>query len=185
MSKSNRVTARSEDTNTHYPCWDDLLAAEASGYVVVAVMDNGKESWPWVEGPYSDEKEAKKAQARLRSKLKRQMKEKAPETLLSVYVRPLWKDEGRDYAAVAWLHRRLFDLYPLVDGYEHKTASDEVKWEVDFLIKEIERKGYRPIDHLLANERNSGWGWLDWFYGKDGNLVPKDETLYSQKRLQK
>lgn len=59
---------------------------------------------------------------------------------------------------------RLAVLYPQVDGYEHKTAPDEVKVEIRSLMTEIERRGYDPASNLIFNERNSGWGWLPGFW---------------------
>jgi hypothetical protein len=58
---------------------------------------------------------------------------------------------------------RLAVLYPQIDGYEHLTASDEVKTEINSLIGEIRRRGLDPVSNLQWNERCQGWGWLPGF----------------------
>jgi hypothetical protein len=85
------VGAYSPDTDTHYDNWDALVEAESNGYVVVAIVSNGKVSWPWVVGPYDDKLQADRARARLRRKLKREQ-DRFPSHTFSLYVRPAWKD---------------------------------------------------------------------------------------------
>jgi hypothetical protein len=58
---------------------------------------------------------------------------------------------------------RLAVIYPQVDGHEHLTASQEVRWEVAGLMQEIERRGFNSSSNLMFNERNTGWGWLPGF----------------------
>lgn len=85
------MEAYSEKTNTHYPSWDALIEEEANGYVVVAVISNGKKTWPWVIGPFNVRENAQRAQARLRYKLKKDLKTR-PGFTGKVFVRPAWKD---------------------------------------------------------------------------------------------
>jgi hypothetical protein len=66
MSEVSGNAAYSPDSGKHYPTWDALVEAEANGHVAVAVLDNGKESWPWVEGPFATKREANNARVRLR-----------------------------------------------------------------------------------------------------------------------
>ena len=61
---------------------------------------------------------------------------------------------------------RLAHIYPQVDGREHLTASDEVKKEIDSLIKEITDRGLDWTSNLRLNERITGFGWLS---GSDYN----------------
>lgn len=86
--------AYSSDTNTHYKTWDDLVAAEAEGYLVIAIVSSEKQSWPWVQGPYPDKREANNARARARNKFKKDTSmpwAPYPELTASFFVRPLWK----------------------------------------------------------------------------------------------
>ena len=83
--------AFSDQTGTSYPSWDALVHAEANGYVVTAIVSNGKQSWPWSQGPYDTKTEATKAQARMRYRLRKE-KEQHPGMTGSVFVRPLWKE---------------------------------------------------------------------------------------------
>jgi len=74
-----------------YDSWDELVAAEASGYVVVAVIDNGKQTWPWVVGPYVRKHEANLARARLRRRLKKET-DWRPAFTFRLFIRPAWKE---------------------------------------------------------------------------------------------
>lgn len=81
------IEAYSVDTDTHYRSWDELVAAETNGYVVVGVSER-LHSVPVVIGPYALKSEAQRKQASLRGKWRR---EEAPHSV-HVYVRLLWKD---------------------------------------------------------------------------------------------
>jgi hypothetical protein len=87
------MQAFSEETGTTYPDFDALVAAEANGYVVTAIINNGKISWPWTIGPFDTKKEATNARARLRTKLKREQAQTFGHVEFSLFVRPLWKDK--------------------------------------------------------------------------------------------
>ena len=86
------MEAYSQDSGKTYPSWDDLVAAESNGWVVVAIISNRKTTWPWVSGPYQTKREAYNACARLRTRMK---KEEAdyPDHTYSLSVRPAWKDQ--------------------------------------------------------------------------------------------
>lgn len=87
------ITAYSQDTGQTYLTWSDLVAAEANGYVVVGV--SSRYPVPAVVGPWepseAGKQEARKAQARLRAKWKRQEGH-----TVKVFVRVLWKDSPRN-----------------------------------------------------------------------------------------
>lgn len=85
-----QITASTED-GREYPNWDALVEAEANGHVVVAILTKGTMSWPWVSGSYSTKKDADRARARLRTKLKREQLDH-PDVEFSLFVRPMWKD---------------------------------------------------------------------------------------------
>lgn len=89
------TTAYSERTNTHYPNWDELVAAEANGYVVVAIISSEKESWPSVIGPFPSKREANNARVRLRNRLKSKAADH-PDASFACFVRPAWKDGSED-----------------------------------------------------------------------------------------
>lgn len=78
-------------------------------------------------------------------------------TLVDLRTLPLseWSDDELGF--------RLAAIYPKVDGYEHLTASDEIKAEVASLMDEITRRGYDPTSNLRYNERVVGWGWQPGF----------------------
>lgn len=83
------MEAYSPSTNTHYPSWEALVEAEANGWVAVVLVSNDKQSWPWVEGPYSTKREAKNACARKRTEFKRSGRDHA--VTASFFVRPAWR----------------------------------------------------------------------------------------------
>lgn len=85
------IGAYSSETNRHYPSWDALVEAEANGHVVVAVVTNGRQTWPYVMGPYPTKPEAERARSRLRSRLKREQAD-YPGATFTLSVRPAWKD---------------------------------------------------------------------------------------------
>ena len=88
------VQAHSSASGTTYPNWDALVAAEANGYVVVAIITKGHISWPYVHGTYDDKPEAERARNRLRTKLKREQRERSyDDHSFSLFVRPAWKDK--------------------------------------------------------------------------------------------
>lgn len=76
-----------------YESWEELVADTANGWVAVAIVSRGKESWPWVTGPYPTKQEANRARGRLRHKLKREIRnhECDPDTTAKFFVRPCWK----------------------------------------------------------------------------------------------
>lgn len=83
------MEAYSERTNTSYPSYQALVAAETSGWIATAVMTNisGKRVWTWSVGPFDTQAEAKRAQARVRTRVA-----KSGDTCIGVTVRPLWKE---------------------------------------------------------------------------------------------
>lgn len=85
------MEAHSSSTGKTYPSWEALVEAEANGYVVVAVIADGKQTWPWVEGLYPTKAEASKARNRMRTKLNRESTN-YPSTSFRLFVRPAWKD---------------------------------------------------------------------------------------------
>lgn len=89
---SRNVTAYSETTGITYPTWEALVEAEANGWVAVAVITEGKQVWPWVVGPYPDKADAVRAQARLRTRWRREQSTPfRPKQTAKFYVRPSWK----------------------------------------------------------------------------------------------
>lgn len=91
MSEKEPITAYSGTTDTRYDSWEDLVAAEANGYVVVGVATGPKYTVPVVVGPMTHE-EAMRRRPTLRSKWKREMGEGWS---LKVFIRPAWKDLRR------------------------------------------------------------------------------------------
>lgn len=86
------VTAYSDATDNTYLTWGELIATESNGYVVVGTSERPGTvmvvigPWPASE---AGKREARRAQARLRSKWKR---EETPHKT-HTKVRVLWKDE--------------------------------------------------------------------------------------------
>lgn len=82
------------ENGTEYPDWDALVEAEANGYVAVAIINDGKQQWPWVVGPYPTKREATNAKNRLRTKMKKEQP-RYPGHTFKTFVRPAWKDAPR------------------------------------------------------------------------------------------
>lgn len=155
----NHIGAHSTQTDTDYPNWDALVEAEAKGYVVTQVFTDGTKTWTsstWV----ADKADAKRESDRVR-KPYTQGRVDLPEgvELLVVTKAPLWlRPAEQKKAAVVWLHDRLRRMMSKVDGYAHLTASDEEKWEVTFLLAELESKGYDGARHCQMSQRGYGPG---------------------------
>lgn len=90
---TGEIPAYSDATGKGYNNWDDLVRAEANGLVAVAILRRGKNTWPWVVGPFEDKPAAQRAANRLRAKLKREQKQGHEHTAFNVFVRPSWKDD--------------------------------------------------------------------------------------------
>lgn len=88
MPKKRNIPAYSNTTGKHYESWDALVSAEANGYVAVAIIDDGKDSWPWVVGPFPTEREATNQAAALRRMAN---KGEFNNLIVKVRVRPAWK----------------------------------------------------------------------------------------------
>lgn len=82
------IAAYSTTTDRSYVNWDALVATEGNGYCVVSTSERPNTA-PVVMGPYLSAAEAKKAQARLRYKWR---KEEAPYKV-KVHVRVLWQEK--------------------------------------------------------------------------------------------
>jgi hypothetical protein len=89
----SNTEAYSVSTGKTYPSWDDLVAAEANGFVVTAVISDGSRTWTWTVGPFKDKSDANRARARLRTRLKREVAQGTNRTF-QLFVRPAWKDLG-------------------------------------------------------------------------------------------
>jgi len=88
------VQAHSSHSGRTYPNWDALVAAEANGYVVIAVITKDSRSWPYVHGPYVDKPEAERARNRLRTRMKREQRERSyHDHTFQLFVRPAWKEK--------------------------------------------------------------------------------------------
>lgn len=87
----------SERTGKTYASWGDLIASEATGYVVVSVLAKvGKKSdklnvYPRVTGPYETRKKALSAAAYRRRCWKTRLAGNPEVTLLGVHVEPVWE----------------------------------------------------------------------------------------------
>lgn len=92
---SKQIGAYSPGTDMHYDSWDDLVAAEANGVLVIMLVTGpvGKKmkTWPWVHGPYQDNADAKRARARLQRRMKRETAD-YPHHTYQFFIRPAWKD---------------------------------------------------------------------------------------------
>lgn len=74
-----------------YPSWEALLDDNTNGWAVVAVIDNGKVVWPYVEGPFTKE-EAERKRRSLRRKWRREQKAgRYTDQTHKFFVRPTWK----------------------------------------------------------------------------------------------
>lgn len=82
------IPAYSGTTGKHYPNWEALVEAEANGYAAVAIISDGKDSWPWVVGPFPTEREANNQAASIRRQAK---KGEYDDLTINVRVRPAWK----------------------------------------------------------------------------------------------
>lgn len=78
----------SNTTGVVYPTWEALIATEANGYVAVAIISDGESSWPWVNGPFDTEREAKNYSATLRRMANRG---EFNDLTVKVFTRPAWK----------------------------------------------------------------------------------------------
>jgi hypothetical protein len=87
------MKAYSSGSGKEYDSWEDLVAAEANGYVAVAIITHGKMTWPWVVGPFPDKAAAQRGRVRLRRKMNRERGDD-PSYQFSLFVRPVWKDES-------------------------------------------------------------------------------------------
>jgi hypothetical protein len=85
--------AFSSETGTRYPSWEALLEAEANGHVVVAIISDGKQTWPYVEGPYPTKREATNARARMKTRFKKDVEWDQTRSV-SYAVRPVWKPKA-------------------------------------------------------------------------------------------
>lgn len=83
------LTAWSDETQTRYDSWDDLVSAEALGYVVIAVIldRDGKVKGANPIGLYPTKKKAQSVSGTTRVRAKNQF------TSVRIFVRPLWKTE--------------------------------------------------------------------------------------------
>lgn len=93
------ITAYSSDTDRTYLTWDELVHAESNGYVVVGTVSRPN-TVPAVYGPWeaspAGKEEARKAQARLRNRWKREERlNHGPGVKVTVLVRVLWEDPTR------------------------------------------------------------------------------------------
>lgn len=87
------MRAYSASTQREYESWEDLVAAESNGYMVVAIITKGKQSWPWSIGPFTDRHEAVKARNRLRTRMKRENAQPwYADRSFNLFIRPAWKD---------------------------------------------------------------------------------------------
>lgn len=85
-----KIKAYSPDTNTYYDSFDDLVAAEANGFVIVGLSTRVK-TLPIVVGPFPTKKDAQRAQQRYRRRWTKEESEHG-NYKVSVYVRHLWKE---------------------------------------------------------------------------------------------
>lgn len=85
------VGAYSDDTNTSYESWDDLIAAEANGWAVIAIgQKQCKVQLRTVAatyGPYESQAEAKAMAAKIRKALK---KNPSDYPVATVTISPIW-----------------------------------------------------------------------------------------------
>lgn len=86
------IGAYSPGTGKHYSSWDDLVAAESNGWIAVAIITDGKTSWPWSIGPFSTKGDATSASVRLRRYLNKESQENKNIKSFRVFVRPVWKE---------------------------------------------------------------------------------------------
>jgi hypothetical protein len=88
------MKAYSDTTNTAYDSWDDLVAAEANGYTMTAIISNGKKTWPYVHGPFATQEDARKEARRMRRKFQRDQRGgRYVHQTYQFFIRPLWKPD--------------------------------------------------------------------------------------------
>ena len=86
------VLTYSPDTGHHYLTWEDLIAAEANGWVVIGTSSR-RDTVPVVVGPFDTQEDARKARTRLRRKWQREERlEHGSDVKITTHVRVLWKE---------------------------------------------------------------------------------------------
>lgn len=77
-----------------YETYEELLEAEANGFVAVVLMVNTRNDYHFarVVGPYETRREAKNKTVSLRRLFKKHDPEYAHVRLLGAHVEPVWKD---------------------------------------------------------------------------------------------
>ena len=92
------MQAYSTTTGETYPSWEELVEAEANGWLCIALITGAHKqagkTWPFVEGPFPTKREAENARSRMRGKFKREA-EHYPGQTYKFFVRPAWK-AGRE-----------------------------------------------------------------------------------------
>lgn len=86
------MEAHSETTGKDYPSWDALVQAEANGWMVIAIIKDSKQEWPWLVGPFDTKKAASNARVKHRKRFEKQMREWPENKSARFFVRPAWKD---------------------------------------------------------------------------------------------
>lgn len=74
----------------HYLTWDEYVKEESNGWMVVAIITDGKRTWPWTAGPFPERAEARRLARSTRDRWKREREE--PKITFTFHVRPAWKD---------------------------------------------------------------------------------------------
>lgn len=87
------IPAHSGSSGKDYPSWDDLVAAEANGWVAVMIMQLKTKAFARVVGPFSTKREAQNCGASLRNKFKTSDRRNPDTVLLAVTIEPAWKRE--------------------------------------------------------------------------------------------
>lgn len=91
----NAHSGQTGQTGQTYDSWDDLVAAEANGWVVVSVLRRKgltrERTFARTVGPYENKVAARNRAATLRAKWRRELVDDPTTELLSVNVEPLWK----------------------------------------------------------------------------------------------
>lgn len=92
------MRAYSSNTGVSYDSWDDLVAAEANGYLVIAVITQQKpgkkaKSWPYVVGPFATKAEAERVRTNTRNRWRREREWRYQHQTYRFYVRPAWKQD--------------------------------------------------------------------------------------------
>lgn len=92
------IQAHSDTTGKTYENWDQLIEAEANGWLMVVIITNTKSGqvWPWIVGPMTTRKEAERKRANTRTKWKRdQDNGRYLHLSYQFFVRPAWKADAR------------------------------------------------------------------------------------------